>query len=63
MENLLNQLLGMDQDQSIVVLFAMLLAFCAATMATVAILTRLGRWGRVALFVSVAAVIIVYRGM
>ena len=63
MENLLNQLQGLDQDQSIVALFALLLVFCASVMGAVAILSRLGRWGRVALFVAMAVVAVAYREM
>lgn len=63
MENLLNQFLGLDADQSTVVLFAAILVACTGVAAIVAILRSLGKWGTVALFVAAAVVLIAYRGM
>jgi hypothetical protein len=63
MENLLNQFLGLDPDQSTVVLFATILVACTAGAILVAVLRSLGKWGAVALFVATAVVAIAYRGV
>ena len=62
MNDLLTTLQSLDQDQGVVALFAMLLALCAGTAVLVAIMRSLGRWGRVALFVGVAVVVVVGKG-
>lgn len=62
MDDILRTLQGLNQDQHLVALFACLLVMCAGTAVVVAILRSLGRWGRVALFVALAAVVIAYRG-
>ena len=61
METLLHQLQTLNQDQGIVALFTCLLVLCAGTAMAVAILKATGKWGRVALFVAPAAVVIAYR--
>jgi len=58
MENLLNQLQSMDQDQVAILLMVAVLVLSCATIAAVALLRALGKWGTVALMVGAAAVCI-----
>ena len=56
-----SQFQTLNRDENVVALFACLLAMCAGTAMVVAVLRSLGRWGRVALFVAAAVVVVAYR--
>ena len=56
MENLLNQLQSMDQDQAATLLMAAVLVLSLTTIAAVAVLRAMGKWGVVALMVGAAVV-------
>ena len=61
MESLLNVLKTLDQDQAVVALFAGLLVVCAGAACLSLLVRSLGKWGRVVLFLAVAAVVIAWR--
>ena len=56
MENLLNQLQSMDQDKAATLLMAAVLVLSLTTIAAVAVLRAMGKWGVVALMVGAAVV-------
>jgi hypothetical protein len=60
MNEALETLRSLDQDGAIVALFTVVLVFSAVALVGVAVLRSLGRWGRVALFASVAVVAVVW---
>ena len=61
MESLLDVLNSLDQDQAVVMLFAALLVVCVGAACLSLLVRSLGKWGRVAVFVLVAVVVIVWR--
>ena len=63
MESLMDVLNSFDQDQAVVALFAALLVVCAGAACLSLLVRSLGKWGRVALFVLAAVVVIAWRAV
>ncbi len=60
MDQLVNTLRGLDQDQAIVALFALILVGSFVVIGAAAIMNSMGKGGRMALFFGVAAVVVVW---
>jgi len=60
MDQLGNILSGLDQEQAIVVLFALLIAFCTIVAALATVLNSLGSKGKVAFFLGLSLVLVVW---
>jgi uncharacterized membrane protein len=61
MDQFMNTLGGLDQDQAIVALFTAVLVACGLVACLSLVLRSPGKWGRVAMFVAGAAVVIAWR--